>query len=131
MRPPRGRVLKRYRFQTDVLRQRESYGYFVGAGHAPPAIYGKQRTYGLVCRGEHCSPAGFARYIALPGWLQRAVNDRPYGVVICLLQHSVMIWYFRQVCRGRIYASRAVLPLGRFVGRAATGGIVAVPTNNP
>ena len=23
-------------------------------------------------------PVAFARYIALPGWLQRAVNDRPY-----------------------------------------------------
>ena len=29
----------------------------------------------------HCSPVAFTRYIVLPGWLQRAVNDRPYGVV--------------------------------------------------
>ena len=29
-------------------------------------------------------PVRFARYIALPGWLQRAVNDRPYGVPVIL-----------------------------------------------
>ena len=39
--------------------------------------------------------------------------------------------YFRQVCRGRIYASRGVYPLGRFAGMAATGGIYAAPTNHP
>ena len=38
---------------------------------------------------------------------------------------------FRQVCRGRIYASRAVYPLGRFTGLAATGGIYAAPTSQP
>ena len=35
---------------------------------------------------------------------------------------------FRQVCRGRIDASRAVFPLGRFAGVAAAGGIYAAPT---
>ena len=59
------------------------------------------------------------------------VNDRPYGVVICLLPYSLKIWYFRQVCRGRIDASRAVLPIYRNIRAAATGGIVAVPTNDP
>ena len=30
------------------------------------------------CRGEHCSPVRFTRQVDLAGWLQRAVNDRPY-----------------------------------------------------
>ena len=34
----------------------------------------------------------------------------------------------RQVCRGRIDASRAVCPLYRIIGVAATGGIYAAPT---
>ena len=38
---------------------------------------------------------------------------------------------FRQVCRGRIYASRAVYPLGCIAGVAATGGIYAAPTEYP
>ena len=38
---------------------------------------------------------------------------------------------FRQVCRGRIVASRAVYPLYRMIGTAAAGGIVAVPTSQP
>ena len=38
---------------------------------------------------------------------------------------------FRQVCRGRIVASRAVYPLYRIVGTAAACGIVAVPTSQP
>ena len=37
----------------------------------------------------------------------------------------------RQACRGRIVASCAVCPEGRFAGMAATGGIVAVPTEYP
>ena len=36
---------------------------------------------------------------------------------------------FRQVCRGRIYASRAVFSLDCIAGVAATGGIYAAPTN--
>ena len=39
--------------------------------------------------------------------------------------------HFRQVCRGRIYASRAVYPLCRITGIAATGGIYAAPTTQP
>ena len=38
---------------------------------------------------------------------------------------------FRQVCRGRIYASRAVYPLYRIIGTAAAGGIYAAPTSQP
>mgnify|MGYP004504904213 CR=1 FL=1 len=38
---------------------------------------------------------------------------------------------FRQVCRGRIYASRAVYPLYRMIGTAAAGGIYAAPTSQP
>ena len=37
----------------------------------------------------------------------------------------------RQVCRGRIYASRAVYPLYRIIGVIATGGLYAAPTNQP
>ena len=36
---------------------------------------------------------------------------------------------FRQVCRGCIYASRAVSPLYRMIGTAAAGGIYAAPTS--
>ena len=36
---------------------------------------------------------------------------------------------FRQVCRGRIDASRAVFPIVRNIRAVATGGIVAVPTD--
>ena len=39
--------------------------------------------------------------------------------------------YFRQACRGRIYASRAVCLLVRITGTAATGGIYAAPTEYP
>ena len=38
---------------------------------------------------------------------------------------------FRQVCRGRIYASRAVYPLYRIIGTSAAGGIYAAPTSQP
>ena len=37
--------------------------------------------------------------------------------------------YFRQVCRGRIYASHGVYPLHCIIGAVATGGIYAAPTN--
>ena len=49
--------------------------------------------------------------------------------VFLLFQNSVMMRYFWQVCRGRIYASRAVCLLGRIIGVAATGGIYAAPTD--
>ena len=39
--------------------------------------------------------------------------------------------HFRHVCRGRIYASRAVYPLYRMIGTAAAGGIYAAPTSQP
>ena len=38
---------------------------------------------------------------------------------------------FRQVCRGRIVASRAVYPLYRNIRAAAAGGIYAAPTTQP
>ena len=38
---------------------------------------------------------------------------------------------YRQVCRGRIVASRAVYPSGCSVGLTAAGGIYAAPTNDP
>ena len=110
------------------------------------------------CRGEHCSPAAFTRCIANAGTAARAVNDRPYGVVIFYCPVGRGVWRlpqnctersrpfptnnrkaryhrenadFRQVCRGRIYASRGVYPLYRITGAAATGGIYAAPTKQP
>ena len=97
-------------------------------------------------------PVAFARYIALPVWLQRAAFMPPLRIArkiviaakpraghapplpggeFWLLQYTVMVRRFRQVCRGRIYASRGVYPLYRVTGMAATGGIVAVPTDYP
>ena len=43
----------------------------------------------------------------------RAVNDRPYKAIL------FCVWHFRQVCRGRIVASRAVCPIVRIDGTAA------------
>ena len=104
------------------------------------------------CRGEHCSPVRFFRYIVISGTaatggivavptsqpvifiiiLGRGRGiPRPYLAMICLLQYSGMMRYSRQVCRERIYASRAVCPLYRNIRAAATGGIVAVPTSQP
>ena len=37
----------------------------------------------------------------------------------------------RLVCRGRIYASRAIFPIYRNIRAAATGGIYAAPTSQP
>ena len=50
-------------------------GYFAAAG-----IFLMTGKYRQVCRGEHCSPVAFTRQVDLPGRLQRAVNDRPYGL---------------------------------------------------
>ena len=110
------------------------------------------------CRGEHCSPAAFTRCIANAGMAARAVNDRPYGVVIFYCSVGRGVWRlpqnctersrpfptnnrkaryhrenadFRQVCRGRIVASRAIFPIYRNIRVAATGGIYAAPTKQP
>ena len=40
----------------------------------------KKVIFRQVCRGEHCSPVRFARYIALPGWLQRAAYMPPLQI---------------------------------------------------
>ena len=76
------------------------------------------------------SPQNRGRGISRP---YRAMYfHRPVGRgVLRLPQNFAMIGNFRQVCRGRIYASRAVCPLGRFTGLAATGGIYAAPTVYP
>ena len=39
---------------------------------------GKIQISGRFVGDAYMRPVAFARYIALPGWLQRAVNDRPY-----------------------------------------------------
>ena len=57
------------------------------------------------------------------------------GVVPCpvlfIRKLNGMIATLRQVCRGRIVASRAVYPLYRIIGTTAAGGIYAAPTNRP
>ena len=53
------------------------------------------------------------------------------GGVFLLLRNPVMVRYFRQVCRGRINASRGVCPLVRIAGMIATGGLSAAPTDDP
>ena len=49
----------------------------------------------------------------------------------CSSPLKLKLHLFRQVCRGRIYASRAVYPLYRMIGTAAAGGIYAAPTSQP
>ena len=49
----------------------------------------------------------------------------------CSSPLKVKLHLFRQVCRGRIYASRAGYPLYRMIGTAAAGGIYAAPTSQP
>ena len=59
-------------------------------------------------------------------------NAPPLRCGIFLLpRNPVMVRRFRQVCRGRIYASRAVYPLGCIFRATATGGIYAAPTVYP
>ena len=68
----------------------------------------------FACRGEHCSPVAFARWVALTGWLHgRSMTAPTRQHILCC------VWLFRQVCRGRIYASRAVYPLYRNIRVAA------------
>ena len=55
--------------------------------------------------------------------------DVGHGGKFWLLQYTAMVRYFRQVCRGRIVASRAVCPLNRIDGVIAAGGIYAAPTD--
>ena len=88
---------------------------------APPGGYGI-RPYGV--------GAGHARPGTFP------VNERPRMAAggACPAPTSPLklkLHLFRQVCRGRIYASRAVYPLYRMIGTAAAGGIYAAPTSQP
>ena len=84
-----------------------------------------------VGRGDPTPPCRLPVMSQLP--LGRGRGNAPPlpGGEFWLLQYTVMVRRFRQVCRGRIVASRAVYPLYRVTGMAATGGIVAVPTNYP
>ena len=69
-----------------------------------------------------------------------AVRELPHGTFMCqktpILPYKdcssplkLRLHLFRQVCRGRIYASRAVSQLYRIIGTAAAGGIYAAPTS--
>ena len=49
----------------------------------------------------------------------------------CSSPLKLKLHLFRQVCRGRIYASRAGYPLYHMIGTAAAGGIYAAPTSQP
>ena len=114
-----------------VIQSSAAHGRFVGEGLDPPgALMVPQAS------AERSRPlptmlsvgAGHARPGAFP------VNERPRIAAgrTCPPPTSPLklkLHLFRQVCRGRIYASRAVYPLYRIIGTAAAGGIVAVPTS--
>ena len=107
----------------------------VGRGDpTPPRKLAVGTNLPFACRGEHCSPVHFypiyrniraaARaaympplrmtcYIVVPAKPRAGQCPAP-TVQWFLLPHSpVMVCRSRQVCRGRIYASRAVYPIYR------------------
>ena len=103
----------------------------------------------LFCRGDHCPPADAcgngkpSGRIWNPPLRRRGRRPRRPGEPAAALALradmesaptsplKLKLHLFRQVCRGRIYASRAVYPLYRMIVTAAAGGIVAVPTSQP
>ena len=116
-----------------VIQSSAVHGRFVGEGLDPPRALMVPQTF-----AERSRPlptmlsvgAGHARPGTFP------VNERPRIAAggACPAPTSPLklkLHLFRQVCRGRIYASRAVYPLYRIIGTAAAGGIVAVPTSQP
>ena len=106
--------------------------------------YWQSTHFRQVCRGRiHASravyPLGCVSGTAATGGIYAAPTEYP----LCSLYYTVAggacpaptlpiyIVSFRDIRRGRIYASRAVCPLGCIVGTAATGGIYAAPTEYP
>ena len=116
-----------------IIQSSAAHGRFVGEGLDPPgALMVPQAS------AERSRPlptmlpvgAGHARPGTFP------VNERPRIAAggACPAPTSPLklkLHLFRQVCRGRIYASRAVYPLYRIIGTAAAGGIYAAPTDRP
>ena len=116
-----------------IIQSSAAHGRFVGEGLDPPgALMVPQAS------SERSRPlpamlsvgAGHARPGTFPA------NERPRIAAggACPAPTSPLklkLHLFRQVCRGRIYASRAVYPLYRIIGTAAAGGIYAAPTSQP
>ena len=85
--------------------------------------------------GQKPSPRGGSLSGGLPGRLH-CREDCTGGIYAAPTNNREVSSYrqgnhFRQVCRGRINASRGVCPLHRFVGMAAAGGMYAAPTEYP
>ena len=116
-----------------VIQSSAVHGRFVGEGLDPPGALMVPQT-----SAERSRPlptmlpvgAGHAR----PGGVwQTGVYGKAAGRA-CPAPTSPLklkLHLFRQVCRGRIYASRAGYPLYRIIGTAAAGGIYAAPTSQP
>ena len=116
-----------------VIQSSAVHGRFVGEGLDPPRALMVPQT-----SAERSRPlptmlsvgAGHAR----PGGVwQTGVYGKAAGGA-CPAPTSPLklkLHLFRQVCRGRIYASRAGYPLYRMIGTAAAGGIYAAPTSQP
>ena len=79
--------------------------------------------------------ASIARPCGLPGRLALPQNSkegsRPLPTNNWEVRYNGGNANYRQVCRGRIYASRAIYSVSRFAGSSATGGIYAAPTSQP
>ena len=116
-----------------VIPYSADHGRFVGEGLDPPEVLMVPQA-----SAERSRPlptmlpvgAGHARPGIFPA------NERPRILAggACPAPTSPLklkLHLFRQVCRGRIYASPAVYPLYRIIGSAAAGGIYAAPTNQP
>ena len=103
-------------------------------------------THCDVGRGNPTPPGNLAAAAKPPGGIVAVPTNRPgiFTLPLCrgrgnapplrsgiflLPRNPVTVRYFRQVCRGRIYASPAVYPSGCIAGVAATGGIYAAPTD--
>ena len=94
-------------------------------GRGMPRPYRAMIFYCPVGRGDPTPPGSFATAANCPE------RSRPLPTNRRKTSNYRQNTCSRQVCRGRIYASRGVYPAGRFTGIAATGGIVAVPTVCP
>ena len=81
------------------------------------------------------SPQGGSYIGGIPGRLALAQNSKEGSRPLPTNNREVSSYrqstYFRQVCRGRIVASRGGCPAGCIVRMAATGGIYAAPTEYP
>ena len=92
-----------------------------------------------VGRGDPTPPGNLAAAAKPPGGIYAAPTNQSVSFALPLYRgrgnapplhgNAFCVWLFRQVCRGRIYASRAVYPSGCISDVTATGGIYAAPTD--